>query len=201
MLPNLITLARIPLLACIVGLLYQEQVLPRLVAAGLIVLLILLDTVDGLVARATAQTSILGSILDIAADRSVELVLWVAFADLDLVPIIVPLFVITRGVFVDALRSIAPARGLAPFDLVQSALGRFLVKSPWLRTPYGIVKAVAFCLLALQHGFLHYPTQTPRAWIARFAVGATWLAVSMCLVRGLPILIEGPRILSQSPPA
>lgn len=201
MLPNLITLARIPLLACIVGLLYQEQSLPRLVAAGLIVLLILLDTVDGLVARATAQTSILGSILDIAADRSVELVLWVAFADLDLVPIIFPLFVITRGVFVDALRAIAPARGLAPFDLVQSSLGRFLVKSPWLRTPYGIVKAVAFCLLALQHGLTDYPSQAPRTWIGRIAVGATWLAVAMCLVRGLPVLIEGPRILSKSPPA
>jgi CDP-diacylglycerol---glycerol-3-phosphate 3-phosphatidyltransferase len=194
-LPNLITLLRIPLLAIIIGMLYHPNPGTRFVAAGLIILLIFMDTLDGVVARATKQTSLLGSILDIAADRAVELVLWVVAADLDLIPIVVPLIVIARGVFVDALRAMAPAYGMAPFDLVQSRLGKLLVGSPWLRTPYGLVKAVAFFLLALQHAFAAQATAPAASDIAIVAQVATWLAVALCLVRGIPVLIEAPRQL------
>ena len=39
--------------------------------------------------------------VDIAGDRIVEMALWVIFADLDLIPIWVPLLVISRGAIVD----------------------------------------------------------------------------------------------------
>lgn len=199
---NMITLFRIPLLALIVGLLYQPAAGVRFLAAGLIVVLILLDTVDGVVARALHQESLIGSVLDIAADRVVELVLWMVFADLNLISIVVPLVVLTRGVFVDALRSIAPARGLTPFGLMRSRLGKFLVKSPWLRTPYGVAKATAFCLLALKHGLAASAGPVAVSSVAQ-AVGlaaqvATWSALVLCIVRGLPVLIEGTRTLRQS---
>ncbi len=198
MLPNLITLLRIPLLGIIIRMLYSDASGLRFVAAGLIIVLILMDTLDGVVARATKQTSLLGSILDIAADRAVELVLWVVAADLDLVPIIVPLIVIARGVFVDALRAVAPAYGMAPFDLVQSRLGRLLVGSPWLRAPYGLVKAIAFFLLALGYAFAAGTTTAAgqlASSIAVVAQVATWLAVALCLARGIPVFIEAPRQL------
>jgi CDP-diacylglycerol---glycerol-3-phosphate 3-phosphatidyltransferase len=198
---NVITLLRMPLLALVVWLLYQPTAGHRFVAAGLIVVLILLDTLDGVVARALHQESLIGSILDIAADRTVELVLWVVFADLDLIPIVVPLVVLARGVFVDAVRSVAPAQGLTPFGLMRSRFGRFLVKSPWLRTPYGLVKAVAFCLLALRHGLAVSTgavatTGMPQA-VGLAALVATWTALALCIVRGLPVLIEGTRVLRQ----
>jgi len=198
-LPNLITLLRIPLLAIIIGMLYSASAGMRFVAAGLIIVLILMDTLDGVVARATEQTSLLGSILDIAADRAVELILWVVAADLDLIPVIVPLIVITRGVFVDALRAVAPAYGMAPFDLVQSRLGKLLVGSPWLRAPYGLVKAIAFFLLALGYAFAAQSTVAagqPASSIAAAAQVATWLAVALCLARGIPVFIEAPRQLT-----
>jgi len=197
-LPNLITLLRVPLLAIIIRMLYSDAGGVRFVAAGLIIVLILMDTLDGVVARATKQTSLLGSILDIAADRAVELVLWVVAADLDLVPVIVPLIVIARGVFVDALRAVAPAYGMAPFDLVQSRLGRLLVGSPWLRAPYGLVKAIAFFLLALGYAFAAGTTAAAgqlASSIAVVAQVATWLAVTLCLARGIPVFIEAPRQL------
>jgi len=197
-LPNLITLLRIPLLAIIIGMLYSATAGMRFVAAGLIIVLILMDTLDGVVARATKQTSLLGSILDIAADRAVELILWVVAADLDLIPVIVPVIVIARGVFVDALRAVAPAYGMAPFDLVQSRLGRLLVGSPWLRAPYGLVKAIAFFLLALGYAFSAQSTVAAvrsASTIAAVAQVATWLAVTLCLVRGIPVFIEAPRQL------
>ena len=123
-----------------------------MIAAPLIIVLILLDTFDGVVARRRGQTSLMGSVLDIAADRTVEFLLWVVFADLDLIPIVFPLIVLTRGVFVDAIRAVAPSKGLTPFEMMRSNLGRFLVKSPWLRTPFAIAKASAFFFLALTHG-------------------------------------------------
>lgn len=197
---NVITLLRIPLLALVVGLLYNPAPGPRFLAAGLVVLLILLDSLDGVVARALRQTSVMGSVLDIAADRAVELALWIVFADLDLIPVVIPLVVLIRGIFVDAFRGIAPERGLAPFDLMRSPVSRFLVKSPWLRTPYGLVKAAAFCLLALQHGFA-VSAVGQSGEFSRFrllvvaAQAAAWLALAFCLVRGIPVLIEAPGTL------
>lgn len=191
---NVITLARLPLLALVVILLYQPNSGPRFAAAGLVILLILMDTLDGVVARALKQESLIGSVLDIAADRTVELLLWVVYADLNLIPVVIPLLVIARGVFVDALRSVAPSRGLTPFGLMRSRLGKFLVKSPWLRSPYGIAKAAAFCLLALQHG-LAATAGARMAGVTVAAQVAAWLALAFCVTRAMPVLIEGPRAL------
>lgn len=196
---NLITLSRLPLLAGVVLLLYQPRPALHYLAAGLVVLLILMDSLDGYVARRFKQSSILGSVLDIAADRTVELVLWVAFADLNLISVAIPMVVLARGAFVDALRAVAPSRGLAPFDLMRSRLGRFLVKSPWLRTPYGIVKATAFVALTLQHGLAAAGAASVSSATVVAQV-ATWMALGLCLVRGLPVLLEAPRALEASCP-
>lgn len=193
---NLITLIRIPLLLCIVFMLYQPQAAWHIVAAFLILLLILMDSLDGMVARKTQQTSLLGSVLDIAADRTVELVLWIVYADMKLIPITIPLIVVMRGVFVDAIRSVAPSKGLTPFELLRSRLGRFLVKSPWLRMPYGIAKAVAFFLLALYSGLaIMGSSSAPLAGTLSHI--AVWVAFALCLIRGLPVLIEAPKSLAE----
>ena len=194
MLPNLITLSRIPLLALIIFLLYQPSALSRFIAAPSIIVLILMDTFDGVIARRRGQTSLMGSVLDIAADRTVEFLLWVVFADLDLIPIVFPLIVLTRGVFVDAIRAVAPSKGLTPFEIMRSRLGRFLVKSPWLRTPFAIAKASAFFFLALTHG-LHAADGGAVGTINSVAQIFAWIALVFCLLRGVPVLIEAPRAL------
>ncbi|MGC9468086.1 MAG: CDP-alcohol phosphatidyltransferase family protein [Anaerolineae bacterium] len=194
MIANLVTLVRIPILAVAVLLLYRPEPAPRYLGTSLILLALLLDTVDGIIARRMNQTSMLGSILDIAADRALELVLWIVFADLGLIPLIVPLIVVTRGVFVDAFRAAAPAYGIAPFDLMRSRLGRFLVKSSWLRMSYSITKITAFFLLALQHSLTVSTAHLPDGLRIAGQV-ATWSAVGLCLVRGIPVLVEAPRVL------
>jgi len=80
MLANWITLSRIPLLGIIIALLYGASATAQLIAAPLILVLILMDTLDGVLARARGETSLLGSVLDIAADRAVEYALWMVFA-------------------------------------------------------------------------------------------------------------------------
>ncbi len=196
MIANAITLSRLPLLTLIVILLYRPAATPQLIAAPLIAILILLDTFDGVVARSLHQTSLLGSVLDIAADRTVEFILWVVFADVDMLSIVIPLVVLARGTFVDAIRAVAPARGVAPFDLMRSRLSRFLVKSPWLRTTYGLTKALAFVTLAIAYG-LRTAGSAAFAPVNLVAQTAAWLAFALCLLRGLPVLIEAPTILAE----
>jgi CDP-diacylglycerol--glycerol-3-phosphate 3-phosphatidyltransferase len=196
---NAITLARIPLLALIIALLYQPDAVLRGVAAPLVLLLIAMDSLDGFVARRFGEASLLGSVLDIAADRTVEFLLWVVFADLDWIPVVIPLVVLTRGVFVDAIRAVAPAKGLTPFEMMRSPLGRFLVKSPWLRTSYALIKLVAFFLLALAHGMTSLGSRGAASVVVAAQVAA-WMALALCLVRGIPVLVEAPKFLRETSP-
>ncbi|MFP4394974.1 MAG: CDP-alcohol phosphatidyltransferase family protein [Anaerolineales bacterium] len=191
---NTVTLARLPLLVLIIGLLYRPAFAPQQLAAFLIIALIAMDSFDGWWARRRGESSVLGSVLDIAMDRLVEFVLWVVFADLDMIPIIIPLVVLSRGVVVDAVRSVAPAKGLRPFDIVQSDLGRFLVSSPWMRTSFALAKVAAFFLLGLALS-LQTGGHAAALTIRLIASGAAWLALGFCLARGLPVLIEAPQAL------
>ncbi len=196
---NVITLIRMPMLVVIVVLLQHPNPWTRLALAPVVVILIWMDSLDGFIARRREETSVLGSVLDIAADRTVEFVLWVAFAYLNLIPLAVPVVVIMRGIFVDAIRSVAPAHGMSPFDLMRSDLGRFLVKSPWLRTPYAIVKGAAFVLLTMRSAESVVPSvlNPDGTGLYYAAQTATWLSVIFCIVRGVPVLIEGSRALAE----
>jgi phosphatidylglycerophosphate synthase len=122
-LANWITLSRFPLILVYILILYYAPAPWRLAAVALLFIGLMLDTVDGMVARRQGQTSLIGSVLDIAADRTYELVLWVCFADLGLIPVAIPLIVIARTTLTDALRSIGVRQGEPPFTQHRSALG------------------------------------------------------------------------------
>ena len=186
MLANLITLARFPLLLVNVLSLYLGSPPVRLAGAGLLFVGFLLDTVDGVVARRTGQTSLAGSVLDIAADRTYELVLWVCFADLGLIPVAMPLVIIARTTLTDALRSIGVAGGEAPFEQERSVLGRVLVGSTVMRVGYSATKVVTFCGLAVLQAL--GAGGVALEWLR----AAAWLAVALCVLRGLPVIVTAP---------
>ncbi len=194
-LANLITILRFPLLAAVVTLLYQQSDPLRLVAVILIAVLMFMDTLDGVVARRRHEESLMGSALDIAADRAVEIVLWVVFAHLRLIPVIIPLVVIIRGTLTDSIRAVAAQRGLSAHRMMSSSLGRWLVASPPMRTGYSLVKIVAFLALAwsLQRG----AAGTQAAY--QTGLYAAWLAMALCIIRGLPVLWEAQGILRPVP--
>ena len=126
-LANLITLARLPLLLLVVGLLFVPSFWVRLAGLGLLIILFLLDWFDGYVARLRNEATELGAVLDIALDRSVENVLWITFTYLGMVPLWVPIVFLIRSFVVDGIRGLALARGKSGFGMMHSALGRFLV--------------------------------------------------------------------------
>lgn len=188
MLANWITLSRLPLLLAIILIIYFGP--PGLQLAGVVLLFIgvMLDTVDGVVARHRKETSLFGSVLDIAADRTYELVLWVVFAELGMISAAVPLIVIARTTITDAFRSIGVGKGIAPFAQHKTPLGRFLVGSPFMRTGYAVTKVTAFCGLALTRALAGMGE--PVYMLLRIFQWVTWLAVFFCVFRGLPVIVR-----------
>ena len=202
---NWITIARFPLLIIVVLLLYVSSPLLCLLNIFLIAILIAMDTVDGIVARARKEVSLLGSVLDIMADRSVELVLWVCYADLGLIPVAIPIIYILRGTIVDSLRSIHVREGQAPFKAMRTTLGRWLVGSRTMRSSYGVIKLISFIGLALTHALITFAangTISPDvARVSNEIFGITsWISVIFCLVRGIPVIIEALPTLRETQP-
>jgi phosphatidylglycerophosphate synthase len=197
MLANWITLSRFPLLLLNILILYFGSPAVRLAGVLLLFIGLMLDTVDGMVARKTGRTSLFGSVLDIAADRTYELILWVCFADLGMIPLAIPLIIIGRTTLTDALRSMGVGQGTAPFAQHRTKLGRFLVGSTVMRTGYAVTKVVTFCGLALTQALSGWdpssgPAQSVPTMMQVLRVTA-WLAVLFCVFRGLPVLVSSLR--------
>lgn len=187
---NIITIARFPLILIYLLILYFGSSTIQFWNVPFIVMIVLLDAIDGWVARKRGETSLLGSVLDIATDRTLEYVLWVVYAHLGLIPIVVPLIVLTRGVTVDAVRSVGLKSGKSAFDQIKSPINHFLVGSRFMRAFYGTVKAIAAALLSLAVPLFSIESN----WTGPvYAAGLifTWISVITCLLRGYPVLVEG----------
>jgi len=187
---NLITLSRFPLLFLYLGLMYFGGETALLWNVLIIILIFYLDTLDGWVARKRDETSLIGSVFDIATDRTLEYVLWVVYAHLGLIPVLVPIIVLIRGTLVDAVRSIGMKKGVSAFEQIQSPVNRFLVRSRFMRGLYGTVKAAAAALLTLSYALLSMSSE----WSSlsyQIALVFTWISVFVCVIRGVPVLIEG----------
>ncbi len=186
---NAITLIRIPLLFVYVGLLYTGRPLVVFLCVPFLIGIMLLDLLDGVVARRQNQVTLLGSALDIAVDRALEIILWVVFCCLGLIPLIIPLIVITRGTLTDAVRCVGNSRGEAAFAQVKHPLNRFLVSSRFMRDLYGAVKGTAFAVLTLAYGFksLQHP------WFPTVhgaALTIAWVTIFLTVIRGVPVIVE-----------
>jgi phosphatidylglycerophosphate synthase len=197
MLANWITLSRFPLLLVSVLILYLGSPALQLAGVGLLFLGLMLDTVDGMVARKTGHISLFGSVLDIAADRTYELVLWVCFADLGMISLTIPLIVVARTTLTDALRSMGVGQGQAPFAQHRTPLARFLVGSSWMRTGYAVGKVTVFCGLAVVRAIAGFPGDTTlRGTVAPMMVVlgvVVWITAGLCVLRGLPVIVGSLR--------
>ncbi len=202
MLANAVTLSRLLFLALSVILLHFPHFAARIAAFALIIFTIFIDAFDGLIARRRGGASALGAVLDIAIDRVVENVFWITFVSLDLVPLWIALLVVTRGILTDAVRGFAMGQGLQPFEMMQTAWGRWLVSQRLMRAAYGVAKALTFPALALVHALTPVWAGTdmaaylpPLRLIANALVAAT---IALNLLRGIPVLVESRRFFTMS---
>lgn len=197
MLANAITLSRLFFLGLCVYLLHLPSVAARLTAFFLIIFTMLIDAVDGYIARRRGSASALGAVLDIAIDRVAENVFWITFVSLGLVPLWVALVVVTRGILTDAVRGFAMGQGMTPFEMMETPWGRWLVSHRFMRATYGLAKVVTFPALALLHTVNLAWSGTANAHLLpsleQLVFVLVLITVTMTLLRGIPVLIEARR--------
>ncbi len=198
--PNRVTIARIGLVFYLVVLVYDQNLWARLLAAFFAVLVIVGDWLDGYLARKLHQSSALGSVLDIAGDRIAETVLWIVLADLKLVPLWIPIAVISRAVLTDSIRGYLLKYGYTAFGkttMMQSAIGKCLTGSPVMRTGYALLKAFTFGWLLLISGLDKLQGELSFVSYSFLGIGyrigyiTAIITAIICIVRGIPPIIEG----------
>ncbi len=207
---NLITVGRLLLLFVGVGCIYRNPDGLALLSMILIIVVFAGDGLDGYVARRRGSTSNFGAVFDIAGDRIVETVLWIIFADLELIPIWVPLLVVTRGSIVDAIRSLSYSEGMTAFgekNMMRSALTRWLTAGRFMRGLYGYAKAVGFVFLT---GLIGYEAdRTGDSWLISLygqewfrALGwlSVWGSVALTIIRGVPVIVDALPSLAHPAP-
>ena len=190
---NVITLTRLLLIFPLVAMIYWASPAWLWLAPPLLLLIIALDGLDGYVARKRLETSVFGSIFDIAADRVVEYVLWTVLGHVGLLPMWVALLFIVRGTLVDSIRYAAIAGGETAFGMMRSPIGRFLVAGRFMRGLYGGLKAVTFAWLLSQAPLAYFEPELWAATAGAFALITGVLvygSVALCLLRGVPVLVE-----------
>jgi CDP-diacylglycerol--glycerol-3-phosphate 3-phosphatidyltransferase len=208
---NLITVGRICLLFVVVALIYYGDVATLTVCMFLVAFTFGLDGVDGWVARRRGETSQFGAVFDIAGDRIVENVFWIIFADLDLIPIWVPLLVMTRGFIVDGFRAMSLAEGKTAFgenNMMRSPLTRWLTAGRFMRGLFGYAKALGFVYLTGLEAYRHH--NSGGTWIGSLygvdvfryiGWGLVWSAVALTIIRGLPVLFDAYELWGKKPMA
>ena len=201
--PDLVIAVRVVLAFVVLGLLSLS--LPFAVAGVLLtVVVIAMDGLDGYLARRLGIADELGAVLDITGDRIVEHVFWIFFAVAGVVPLWVPLVIVTRSFAVDTVRGMAFKDGMTAFGdktMMRSSLSRFLVSSRFMRNAYGAAKVVAFVLLGvvivLETAGAEGMSVGERAQrtleLVTFVV--VLLTVGLNVLRGIPVVWDGMPLL------
>ena len=197
---NLITVGRLILLFIVIWMIYVGSV--QVIEACMILIIVVFasDGLDGWVARKRGSTSPFGAVFDIAGDRIVENVLWVVFADLDLIPVWVPLMVLTRGFLVDGLRSLSYAQGMTAFgdqNMMRSPITEWLTAGRFMRGLFGWAKSAGFVFLTGLVAWNSFDTDG-TAIGSMYSIGAfrwfgwtlVWLAVALTVVRAIPVFFD-----------
>src|SRR5260370_4355105 len=198
--PNKVTLLRV-----VVGFaavcLFGGGAWEMLTAVGLTVAAIVLDALDGDLARKKKMASPVGAQLDILGDRMIENVYFTYFAVVGMVSLWLPVLFFARGAATDFLRGLALKAGHSGWGahaMLQTWWGRALVASRWNRGLYAALTFACFCCLGLELALTRGPVallgtiaSETHLTIRAIAQILTWATAAFCLLRGLPVLIEG----------
>src|SRR5271165_675720 len=207
--PNKVTALRVAVGFAAVSL-FGRGPWANLAAVVLTVATIALDALDGHIARRKNLATPIGAQLDILGDRMIENVYFTYFAVVGMVSMWLAMLFFARGAATDFLRGLAMKAGHSGWGanaMLQTWWGRALVGSRWSRGTYGVLKCVCFCYLGLELALTRGPvllvgpmTVDAHAAIRAGAHVLAWLTAGFCVVRGLPVLLEGWRFFAGSLP-
>jgi CDP-diacylglycerol--glycerol-3-phosphate 3-phosphatidyltransferase len=198
--PNKVTLLRVVVGFAAVSL-FGRGAWANLLAVALTVASIALDALDGHIARKKKMATPVGAQLDILGDRMIENVYFTYFAVVGMVSLWLPILFFARGAATDFLRGLAMKAGHSGWGanaMLETWWGRALVASRWSRGLYAAMKCLCFCYLGLELALTRGPValvgtlaMDAHAMIRTGALALTWLTAAFCIVRGLPVLVEG----------
>ncbi len=161
----------------------------------LTILAFALDGVDGYLARKFHEESKLGALLDIMSDRIVENTYWIVFAVMDWLPVWFALIALTRGFVTDTIRSAAMEKGLTPFGMQRNPLCKWITGSKFMRITYAVAKVLAFIVIIASQIPCMEAYSGPTY---RFGYWLAIVAIVLCVVRGLPVVIEAKAVLGDN---
>src|SRR5438477_11192474 len=198
--PNKVTLLRVAVgfgAVCLFG----RGAWANLTAVGLTVAAIALDALDGHIARRKKMATPMGAQLDILGDRMIENMFFTYCAVVGMVSLWLPVMFFARGAVTDFLRGLALKAGHSGWGangMLQTWWGRALVASRWSRGLYATLKCACFCYLGLELALTRGPVallgtiaSETHLTIRAIAQILTWATAAFCLLRGLPVLLEG----------
>jgi phosphatidylglycerophosphate synthase len=203
--PNKLTLLRV-LVGFLAVSLFGHGAWLNLLAVGLTVTAIALDGLDGYIARKNKMATPVGAQLDILGDRMIENMFFTYFAVVGMVSLWLPMVFFARGAATDFLRGLAMKAGHSGWganSMPQTWWGRALVGSRWSRGTYAVLKCACFCYLGLELALtrgsvalLGPMTMDVHAAIRAGAQTLAWTTGAFCIVRGLPVILEGWKYLA-----
>lgn len=203
--PNKVTALRV-LIGFTAVALFGHGTWANLAAVVLTVTSSALDALDGHLARKKQMATPLGAQVDILGDRMIENMFFTYFAVVGMVSLWLPVLFFARGAATDFLRGLALKSGYAGWGantMLQSWWARVLVASRWSRGLYAALKCACFCYLGLELALTRGPVALIGAiasethlTIRAIAQILTWATAAFCLVRGLPVLLEGWRFFT-----
>ncbi|MFC1616132.1 CDP-alcohol phosphatidyltransferase family protein [Patescibacteria group bacterium] len=165
---NLISITR-PILV-ILALVYAKYH-PWLLA-GLIIIIILLDGLDGIVARKIDKKGRFGAYVDIAADRAVELIILFTYAYWGMITIAIPIIFAVRGLLTDFLRVL---NNIYKDSKFKEPLSIGKADNRFIRGLYGFIKLAAFSVILI---------------LPKFGYGLIIVTLCFNLYRGLPVIFS-----------
>ncbi|HXM94499.1 MAG TPA: CDP-alcohol phosphatidyltransferase family protein [Candidatus Dormibacteraeota bacterium] len=202
--PNKVTLLRVGVGFGAVSL-FGRGAGANLAAVALTIAAVALDALDGHIARKKKLATPAGAQFDILGDRMIENVYFTYFAVAGMVSLWLPVFFFARGAATDLLRTLAMKAGHAGWGAdatLQTRWARALVASHWSRGLYAGMKCLCFCYLGLELALTRGPVtffseigSDLHAMIRTGSLVLTWMTALFCLLRGMPVLLEGWKYL------
>ena len=198
--PNKVTAVRV-LVGFTAVILFGHGTWANLAAVLLTAASIALDALDGHLARKMQMATPLGAQVDILGDRIIENLFFTYFAVAGMVSLWLPVLFFARGAATDFLRGLALRAGYSGWGgnaMLQTWWGRALVASRWSRGLYATLKCACFCYLGLELALTRGPVALIGAiagemhlTIRAVAQILTWATAAFCMLRGLPVILEG----------
>jgi len=175
---NLISIIRVAMIFVAVYFLLEVSTSQgNFIALIIISAAIVLDAVDGKVARKFGYQDEVGKLTDLYADHVVANLIWVTLAFIGVVPVWIPLIATTRDMAVDFFRQIISIQtGKNGFEQVVNLPTGWLSASRSMRFVYALLKLGVWALALTA---MYFPITTIVNYLA-------WLTLFVCLLRAVP---------------